>query len=47
MFLCREKELNVLDEYTLWEVNKEGNNDIQLNNILNRFPEIKENLYEE
>ncbi len=41
------RELNVLDEYTLWEVNKEGNNDIQLNNILNRFPEIKENLYEE
>lgn len=34
------RELNLLDEMTLWDVNQTGQNDIQLNNVLNRFPEI-------
>ena len=34
------RELSLLDETTLWDVNQSGKNDIQLQNVLKRFPEI-------
>ena len=34
------RELNLLDEITLWEINSSGQNDLQIKNVLNRFPEI-------
>ena len=36
------RENNANDEYTLWEDNKEGINDISINNMLEQFPEIME-----
>lgn len=36
------RELNILDQITLWETNKSGKNDSNLNNLLNEFPKIKE-----
>lgn len=34
------RETGIINEFTLWESNKEGRNDIQLKNILNKFPKI-------
>ena len=34
------RELGILDETTLWEINKSGKNDVQFQNVLNQFPEI-------
>ena len=36
------REINANDEYTLWKDNKEGINDISINNMLEQFPEIME-----
>ena len=34
------RDLGIIDSPTLWQVNRDGNNDKQLNNIINYFPEI-------
>lgn len=34
------RELSLLDETTLWDVNQGGKNDIQLQNVLSQFPDI-------
>lgn len=34
------RELGIVGGYKLWEDNKEGCNDIQINNVINQFPEI-------
>ncbi len=37
----------VLNEKVLWSVNTRGDNDVQLKNLLECFPEITENIFEE
>ena len=34
------RERGVLDELTLWNLNKEGNNNTQMENLVNEFPQI-------
>lgn len=34
------RELKIIESHTLWQFNQEGNNDKQLMNVLNYFPEI-------
>lgn len=41
------RELNMFDEKTLWYSNAKHGNDIQLNNVLNHYPKIKEILLSE
>ena len=38
------RELGIDNSFTLWNYNKYGKNDIQLKNILNHFPEIKNRI---
>lgn len=38
------REMHLNEEYTLWDANQKGQNDVQFNNVLDRFPEIKENI---
>lgn len=41
------RDLGLLDESTLWEINKNGKNDIQFKKVINYFPEIIDILFED
>ena len=41
------QELGILNKFTLWQYNRDGYNDIQMNNIINYFPEILEIIVDE
>lgn len=45
-YIAPELEIGLLDDSknTLWKVNAAGLNDVHMNNVLNRFPEVKEKL---
>ena len=38
------REYGIYDDFTLWQMNQAGENDIQLKNVLEEFPKIKENI---
>lgn len=41
------REVGVLNKYRLWDENKKGFNNVQVNNIINQFPQILEILLNE
>ena len=41
------REVGIIGEYKLWDENKERCNDIQINNVINKFPEILTMLHKE
>lgn len=40
------REINLINEKTLWSTNSKGDNDINLKNLINKFPEILEIINE-
>ncbi len=41
------REMNILNETTLWSSNSKGSNDVNINNLITKFPEIMDIINEE
>lgn len=41
------REVGLLNQTTLWSTNSKGSNDIHLKNLINKFPKILDNLFDE